>query len=90
MTQVDTLSDSSILTLPFSWTTTALIPPVHLSLPAEILLGILRQHGYVQASTPEAADVVLLNTCSIREKAEQKVRVCLDSGRQATMTSVHQ
>ncbi len=36
----------------------------------EVLLGA----GYGEARSPEEADVVLLNTCSIREKAEQKLR----------------
>ena len=40
---------------------------------AEILLGILGQHGYVETPDPENASVILLNTCSIRDKAEQKV-----------------
>ncbi|MBN2720554.1 MAG: tRNA (N6-isopentenyl adenosine(37)-C2)-methylthiotransferase MiaB [Proteobacteria bacterium] len=31
------------------------------------------QDRYLPASVPEEADVILLNTCSIREKAEQKV-----------------
>ena len=30
-------------------------------------------HGLVLTSTPEEADVLLLNTCSIREKAQEKV-----------------
>ena len=30
-------------------------------------------HGYTPAKTPEEADVILLNTCSIREKAQEKV-----------------
>lgn len=30
-------------------------------------------HGFELASTPEEADVYLLNTCSIREKAQEKV-----------------
>jgi tRNA-2-methylthio-N6-dimethylallyladenosine synthase len=33
----------------------------------------LRQAGYDLASSAEAADVVLVNTCSVRERAEQKV-----------------
>ena len=30
-------------------------------------------HGLIPADTPEEADVLLLNTCSIREKAQEKV-----------------
>ncbi|HCF79133.1 MAG TPA: tRNA (N6-isopentenyl adenosine(37)-C2)-methylthiotransferase MiaB, partial [Glaciecola sp.] len=30
-------------------------------------------HGYTLAQEPEDADVILLNTCSIREKAQEKV-----------------
>src|SRR5690606_23869333 len=29
--------------------------------------------GYVRTDTPEDADIVLLNTCSVREKAQEKV-----------------
>jgi tRNA-2-methylthio-N6-dimethylallyladenosine synthase len=29
--------------------------------------------GYVEASAPESAEIVVLNTCSVREKAEQKL-----------------
>ncbi|MFH1017323.1 MAG: tRNA (N6-isopentenyl adenosine(37)-C2)-methylthiotransferase MiaB [Pseudomonadota bacterium] len=32
----------------------------------------LEQHGYEWSDTPEEADVVLFNTCSVREKADQK------------------
>lgn len=32
----------------------------------------MKRHGYVRTLSPEAADVLLLNTCSIRDKAEQK------------------
>ncbi len=35
------------------------------------LLG--KTHSFEQCSTPEEADVLLLNTCSIREKAQEKV-----------------
>lgn len=35
---------------------------------------VLRHAGYSAVDSPEEADVVLLNTCSIREKAEQKLR----------------
>lgn len=40
---------------------------------SEKLMGILAKHGMERASGPEEADVILLNTCSIRDKAEQKV-----------------
>ncbi len=35
---------------------------------------VLRGAGLSQVPEPEAADFVLLNTCSVREKAEQKLR----------------
>ena len=33
----------------------------------------LRASGYDLCQSPDEADVVLLNTCSVREKAERKV-----------------
>ncbi|MEX0856392.1 MAG: tRNA (N6-isopentenyl adenosine(37)-C2)-methylthiotransferase MiaB, partial [Gemmatimonadota bacterium] len=39
----------------------------------ELMEGVLAQHGYEIVSTPEAADVVLVNTCAIRDHAEQRV-----------------
>ncbi len=36
-------------------------------------VGLLEREGIVEAESAEAADVVLLNTCSVRDKAEQKV-----------------
>lgn len=38
-----------------------------------IVASILAKDGYEATSTPEGADLVLLNTCSIREKAEYTV-----------------
>ena len=35
------------------------------------LLG--ESHGFEITSKPEEADLILLNTCSIREKAQEKV-----------------
>lgn len=40
---------------------------------SEQLLGILSQSGYSATEKPEDAQLILLNTCAIREKAEQKV-----------------
>lgn len=39
----------------------------------ERMAGLLAPMGYVPTTTPEDADLILLNTCSIRDKAEQKV-----------------
>jgi tRNA-2-methylthio-N6-dimethylallyladenosine synthase len=40
---------------------------------SEKVIGTLLHQGYQQVETVEAADLVLYNTCSIRDKAEQKV-----------------
>ena len=40
---------------------------------SEKVSGALVARGYVPVETPEAAGLVLYNTCSIRDKAEQKV-----------------
>lgn len=40
---------------------------------SEKLAGSLEREGYERAETPQDADVILLNTCSIREKAAEKV-----------------
>ncbi len=37
------------------------------------MADILASHGYVAAATPERADLIVLNTCHIREKAAEKV-----------------
>jgi tRNA-2-methylthio-N6-dimethylallyladenosine synthase len=39
----------------------------------ELMQGVLAAHGYDLVSRPEDADVVLVNTCAIREHAEQRV-----------------
>lgn len=39
----------------------------------EIVLGILNKSGYSPTQTIDEADVVLLNTCSVREHAEEKI-----------------
>jgi tRNA-2-methylthio-N6-dimethylallyladenosine synthase len=40
----------------------------------ELMTGILAEHGYLRVNDPGNADVVLINTCAIREHAEQRVR----------------
>src|SRR5881628_4232421 len=40
---------------------------------SELILGVLRRDGYVAAAEPAEADVVLVNTCAVRDHAEQKV-----------------
>jgi len=39
----------------------------------ELMQGILAAQGYVLAATPEEADVILVNTCAVRDHAEQRV-----------------
>jgi tRNA-2-methylthio-N6-dimethylallyladenosine synthase len=38
---------------------------------------VLCREGYEATDTPELADLIVLNTCSVREKAEQKLRSAL-------------
>ncbi|MBO5542404.1 MAG: radical SAM protein, partial [Acholeplasmatales bacterium] len=40
---------------------------------SEIMAGILESVGYKHAEDPLEADVVLLNTCAVRENAEQRI-----------------
>ena len=40
---------------------------------SERIVALLEGIGYRQVEAPESADLVLLNTCSIRDKAERKV-----------------
>ena len=40
---------------------------------SELMLGKLTAHGYVPVSEPQGADVILVNTCAIRDHAEQRV-----------------
>jgi tRNA-2-methylthio-N6-dimethylallyladenosine synthase len=40
---------------------------------SEKVAGVLLARGYQQVETPDAASVIFYNTCSIREKAAQKV-----------------
>ena len=40
---------------------------------SELIFGHLAAHGYARTDDPETADVILLNTCAIREHAEERV-----------------
>ena len=40
---------------------------------SELMLGVLLREGYVRAVEPEGADVMLVNTCAVRDNAEQRV-----------------
>ena len=40
---------------------------------SELMQGILAAQGYDAASNPEDADIILVNTCAIRDHAEQRV-----------------
>jgi tRNA-2-methylthio-N6-dimethylallyladenosine synthase len=50
---------------------------------SEIVASIMAENGYSSTSNLQEADVVFINTCSIRENAEQKVRGRLDVFRMA-------
>lgn len=56
---------------------------------SEIIEQLLAQEGYVPTAEPEGADVILINTCSIREKAEQKVFSLLGSLRPEKLRNPH-
>src|ERR1700704_1472418 len=45
---------------------------------SEKVIGTLLSEGYNQVETPEEAELIFYNTCSIRDKAEQKVFHRLD------------
>jgi tRNA-2-methylthio-N6-dimethylallyladenosine synthase len=40
---------------------------------SELMLGVLRRNGYVSTQSPAEADVMLVNTCAVRDNAEQRV-----------------
>jgi tRNA-2-methylthio-N6-dimethylallyladenosine synthase len=40
---------------------------------SELMLGVLARDGYAVALRPEDADVMLVNTCAVRDNAEQRV-----------------
>ncbi|HUC40936.1 MAG TPA: tRNA (N6-isopentenyl adenosine(37)-C2)-methylthiotransferase MiaB [Gemmatimonadales bacterium] len=40
---------------------------------SELMLGVLGREGYVRTDDPAEADVLLVNTCAVRDHAEQRV-----------------
>src|SRR5262245_28772159 len=40
---------------------------------SERMAGLLEAEGYVAASSDDSADLVVVNTCSVREKAQDKL-----------------
>lgn len=40
---------------------------------SELMFGILSRAGYLRTDDPAAADVLLINTCAVRDNAEQRV-----------------
>jgi tRNA-2-methylthio-N6-dimethylallyladenosine synthase len=40
---------------------------------SELMFGLLSRAGYVRAEDPAEADVMLVNTCAVRDNAEQRV-----------------
>lgn len=41
---------------------------------SEIVLSVLSEFGYNESTEMEQADIILLNTCSVRDNAEQKIK----------------
>jgi tRNA-2-methylthio-N6-dimethylallyladenosine synthase len=39
----------------------------------ELMFGVLGRSGYERAERPDEADVMLVNTCAVRDNAEQRV-----------------
>ena len=40
---------------------------------SQLILGQLGRYGYEPTDDPESADVLLVNTCAVRDNAEQRV-----------------
>src|SRR5207249_5359562 len=40
---------------------------------SELMFGVLGREGYVRTEDPAEADVLLVNTCAVRDHAEQRV-----------------
>src|SRR5258706_9271888 len=40
---------------------------------SELMFGVLGRDGYARTDVPDDADVILVNTCAVRDNAEQRV-----------------
>ncbi|MEP7176232.1 MAG: tRNA (N6-isopentenyl adenosine(37)-C2)-methylthiotransferase MiaB, partial [Gemmatimonadales bacterium] len=40
---------------------------------SELIFGVLGRAGFLRADQPGEADVMLVNTCAVRDNAEQRV-----------------
>ena len=49
---------------------------------SEVVLSLLQEAGYVRCTEMDRADLILINTCSVRDNAEQRVLGRLDVFRQ--------
>ena len=41
---------------------------------SEVIFSILAEHGYARTENMDEADVIMANTCSVRDNAEQRIR----------------
>ena len=49
----------------------------------EVIFSILAKHGYERTEKMEEADVIMANTCSVRDNAEQRIWGRIDCFNQA-------
>ena len=40
---------------------------------SELIIAMLNNEGFIMSDTPQNSDLIFINTCSIRERAEEKV-----------------
>ena len=40
---------------------------------SELIIAMLNDEGFIKSNNPQNSDLIFINTCSIRERAEEKV-----------------
>ena len=50
---------------------------------------LAESHGYEATDSPESADLILFNTCSVREKAQEKVFSDLGRVKHLKLSLIH-